>query len=53
VPNPREGVELVEPEFAVDPRRTEQMLGVRCQRHLAEELPGILRAQSVPPTPPG
>jgi len=43
VPNPREGVELVEPGFAVDRTRTEQALGVRCRLHIREALPSIFR----------
>lgn len=43
VPNPRAGVELVEPGFSVDRSRTDRELGVRCQRRLEDELPLILR----------
>ncbi|MGA8711067.1 MAG: NAD-dependent epimerase/dehydratase family protein [Thermoplasmata archaeon] len=43
VPNPREGVELVEPGFAVDRTETERKLGVRCRFHVRDALPSIFR----------
>lgn len=43
VPNPREGVELVEPGFAVDRTVTEQTLGVRCRFHVQAALRSIFR----------
>lgn len=51
VPNPREGVELVEPEFAVDRGATERALGVRCRHRVDDEIPTILRSaeSSAPP----
>jgi UDP-glucose 4-epimerase len=42
VPNPREGIELVEPGFAVDRSRTERVLGVPCRYTLERVLPSIL-----------
>ena len=42
VPNPRGGVELVEPSFRVDRSETERALGVACRHHLESELPTIL-----------
>lgn len=42
VPNPRGGVELVEPAFAVDRAGTEQSLGVSCRHRVDEEIPEIL-----------
>lgn len=45
VPNPREGVELVQPDFAVDRALTEQTLGVRCRFRVAAALPSIFRAE--------
>ena len=48
VPNPREGVELVDPEFAVDRRETEERLGVRCRRHVAETIRGELGLPAAP-----
>lgn len=51
VPNPRQGIELVEPSFAVDRSTTERLLGVSCERHLAIELHEILeRAEPSRPT---
>ena len=43
VTNPRQGIELVEPAFAVDRSATELALGVTCRHHVDEELPMILR----------
>lgn len=42
VPNPRQGLELVEPTYAVDRSITERLLGVSCERHLAIEIHEIL-----------
>ena len=42
VPNPREGIELVEPGFAVDRSETERRLGLRCRFTLDAALPAIL-----------
>jgi len=42
VPNPRGGVELVEPSFAVSRVETERRLGVRCQQTVESALPAIL-----------
>ncbi|HYA71490.1 MAG TPA: NAD(P)-dependent oxidoreductase [Thermoplasmata archaeon] len=44
VRNPREGVELVEPAFAVDRSHTEHVLGVACRHRVDGELPEILRS---------
>lgn len=44
VPNPREGVELVDPEFSVDRRATEARLGLRCERTVPETVREILQA---------
>lgn len=44
VRNPREGVELVEPAFAVDRSQTERVLGVACRHRVDTELPEILRS---------
>ncbi len=46
VPNPREGVELVEPSFRVDRTETERALGLPCRHRLDAELPALLRAHS-------
>lgn len=48
VPNPRGGVELVEPEFAVSRTETERQLGLACAHTVASSLPEILRAASPP-----
>ncbi|MGC2359021.1 MAG: NAD(P)-dependent oxidoreductase [Thermoplasmata archaeon] len=42
VPNPRAGIELVEPGFSVARANTERILGVQCQHTVDEALPGIL-----------
>jgi UDP-glucose 4-epimerase len=39
VPNPREGIELVDPSFSVSRERTEAELGLACRHRLAEEIP--------------
>ncbi len=44
VPNPRAGVELVDPEFAVSRELTEKTLGIRCAWHVDEFLRRSLRA---------
>jgi nucleoside-diphosphate-sugar epimerase len=51
VPNPREGVELVEPAFAVDRSETERLLGVTCRHRVDDELPEILRNAELAGTP--
>jgi UDP-glucose 4-epimerase len=43
VPNPREGIELVEPGFAVDRTLTERSLGLPCRFHVRSALPAIFR----------
>ena len=43
VPNPRGGVELVEPEFSVSRAETERLLGVGCLQTVERALPDILR----------
>jgi len=43
VPNPRAGVELVDPEFVVSRAATERELGVRCRHHVDD----FLRASMV------
>lgn len=43
VPNPREGIELVEPQFAVSRALTERLLEVRCRETVDSALPAILR----------
>jgi UDP-glucose 4-epimerase len=45
VPNPREGIELVAPFFAVDRALTERTLGVRCRFRVVTALPSIFRAE--------
>jgi UDP-glucose 4-epimerase len=50
VPNPREGIELVEPGFAVDRSQTERLLDLRCRVTLREAIPFIL-AEAIEPTP--
>lgn len=45
VPNPREGIELVESEFAVDRSRTEEQLGV----HISRRVDAVLRDLVRPP----
>ena len=42
VPNPREGIELIEPGFAVNREMTERVLGVSCRFTLDKVLPSIL-----------
>lgn len=44
VPNPRGGVEVIEPEFAVSRVETERRLGVTCRYRIASVLPEILAA---------
>jgi UDP-glucose 4-epimerase len=44
VPNPREGVELVEPEFAVSRQRTQSELGVVCAHSVEDTLDELLAA---------
>jgi nucleoside-diphosphate-sugar epimerase len=44
VPNPREGIELVEPSFRINRTDTERILGLSCRHHLDAELPALLRA---------
>lgn len=44
IPNPRGGVELVEPAFAVDRSGTERALGISCRHRVDEEIPEILRS---------
>ncbi len=48
VPNPREGIELIEPGFSIDPAETERVLSVRCAHRLDDELPGILGGRRDP-----
>ncbi|MGD0588688.1 MAG: NAD-dependent epimerase/dehydratase family protein [Thermoplasmata archaeon] len=43
VPNPREGVELVEPGFAVDRAETGRKLGISCRFRVRDALPSIFR----------
>ncbi len=43
VPNPRGSIELLQPEFSVDRRRTEKELGVRCRHDLSTSLEEILQ----------
>jgi len=43
VPNPREGIELVEPGFAVDRTRTEATLQLGCRFRVRDALPSIFR----------
>jgi UDP-glucose 4-epimerase len=45
VTNPRGGIELIEPNFAVDRSQTERMLGLACRHRIDSELPSLLRAQ--------
>jgi UDP-glucose 4-epimerase len=46
VPNPREGIELLEPGFQVDRSETEKLLGLGCRHHLDHEIAEILRRAS-------
>jgi UDP-glucose 4-epimerase len=48
VPNPREGIELLEPGFQVDRSETEKVLGLACRHHLDHEIVEILRRASEP-----
>jgi len=48
VPNPREGVELVEPEFSVSRALTEQRLGLKCQRTVDGSLDELLASTRDP-----
>jgi UDP-glucose 4-epimerase len=47
VPNPRGGIELIEPEFTVSRGETERLLDLRCRQSVDTALPGIL-ANPVP-----
>jgi UDP-glucose 4-epimerase len=47
VPNPRGGVELIEPEFTVSREVTERDLGIRCRWSVQMALPEIL-GQTIP-----
>jgi UDP-glucose 4-epimerase len=51
VPNPRGGVELIEPEFAVSRVDTERLLGLRCRQTVDTALPEILREASASGNP--
>lgn len=51
VPNPREGVELVEPEFSVSRAETERLLGLRCRQTVEGALPTILKENRGPDAP--
>lgn len=51
VENPRAGIELIEPGFAVDRSRTESVLGVSIHHRLETEIPTILRAGASPDRP--
>lgn len=42
VPNPREGIEVVEPTFRVERAVTSALLGVECRHRLRDEVPAIL-----------
>jgi UDP-glucose 4-epimerase len=42
VPNPRGGVELIEPEFVVSRAETERLLGIQCRQTVDSALPAIL-----------
>ena len=44
VPNPREGIELVDPEFTVSRAWTEERLRLACSRHVDEVVDGLVRA---------
>ncbi len=44
VPNPRGAIELLQPEFAIDRRRTEDALGVRCRWNLDTGIDALLAA---------
>ncbi len=44
VPNPREGIELIEPGFAVSRETTERVLGVVCRHSVDQVLPSILES---------
>jgi UDP-glucose 4-epimerase len=48
VPNPREGIELVEPGFVVDRAETERLLNVHCRFTVDAALPSILEAAEGP-----
>ncbi len=43
VPNPRGAIELLQPEFVIDRRRTERDLGVRCRNDLGKFVESALR----------
>lgn len=52
VPNPRGGVELIEPSFAVSREATERALGVRCRETVDSALPRILaEVEALPRSP--
>lgn len=51
ITNPRGGIELVEPNFAVDRSRTEATLGLACHHRLESELPDLLGARAEPRRP--
>jgi UDP-glucose 4-epimerase len=44
VPNPREGIELVDPEFSVSRTWTEERLALGCTRQVDEVVDGLVRA---------
>ncbi len=44
VENPRQGIELIDPEFSVDRRETERRLGVRCEHDVRSTIRELLRA---------
>ncbi|MGA9840297.1 MAG: NAD-dependent epimerase/dehydratase family protein [Thermoplasmata archaeon] len=43
VPNPRGGIELIEPDFTVSRVETERLIGLRCRYAVDSALPAILR----------
>jgi UDP-glucose 4-epimerase len=48
VPNPRQGIELIEPEFSVTRTVTERTLGLRCRHSVDGTLDELLAGRSTP-----
>ncbi len=53
VPNPRGGIELVEPDFETARAMTERLLGVKILHHLPDEIPRILDLAGLGARAPG
>jgi UDP-glucose 4-epimerase len=49
VRNPREGIELIDPEFSVDPSQTVARLGLSCRHSVRSTIEELLAASPSPP----